>query len=222
MKPFYEQDGVTIYHGDCRDVLPLVSAGACIFDPPYGIGLRNGDVDGHRSDRWDRITGDESNAIGLLVLELARAREMTIAAFASPWKPWPGRWRNQIVWDKGGAVGGGGDIATCLKRSWELIQVWNPRPFKGSRDESVWHFPITPQDTRDHIAAKPIELMKRLIWTFVSHGDVILDPCMGTGPTLVAAKQIGHRAIGIELEEKYCEIAAKRLQQGALPLEMGA
>jgi hypothetical protein len=226
VKPYYEQDGITIYHGDCREILPRLRADALVFDPPYGISLRNGDVDGHRSERWGSIVGDEDGEVGRFAIAWALGGGMTVAAFASPWKPWPGRWRNQIVWDKGGAVGGGGDIRTCLKRSWELIQVWNRGPINGGRGESVWRYPIVPQDTSDHIAAKPVALMARLIHTFTDVTDSIVDPTMGSGSTLAAARLCGRRAVGVEVEERYCEIAARRLEearaQQSLPLEASA
>jgi hypothetical protein len=220
--PYYEQDGITIYHGDCREVLPSLGVVAIVSDPPYGVSLRNGDVDGHRSNRWDSIAGDEDGSVGEWAINHARSiAAPVVAVFASPWKPWPGRWRNQIVWDKGGAVGGGGDIATCLKRSWELLQVWNADPFRGPRAESVWRYPIMPADTELHIAAKPVALMVRVIDTFVG-ARAVIDPFAGSGSTLIAARLLGVSATGIEIDERYCEIAAQRLSQGALPMGYSA
>jgi DNA modification methylase len=205
-----------VIHGDALAELPtLTGIDAIVTDPPYGIALRNGDVDGHRSDRWDRIAGDETQAAGIAVLEWARPLGVPVVAFASPWKPWPGRWRNQIVWDKGGAVGGGGDIATCLKRSWELVQVWNPGPIFGPRAESVWRFPIVPSDTTDHICAKPVALMVRLLNTFVPAGATVLDPFCGSGTTGVACMQTGRNFIGVEIDAGYCEIARRRIAEAA-------
>jgi DNA modification methylase len=215
MKPYYENGSITIYHGDCREILPtLPKVDLVLTDPPYGVGLRNGDVDGHRSRRWDRIEGDSDQAIGSQILE--ELCGVPTIAFASPWLPWPGKWRNLIVWDKGGAVGGGGDIATCLKRSWELIQVRDNAPLQGPRDESVWRFPMIPADTALHIAQKPVALLVALIEKF--GGRTILDPFLGSGTTLVACKRLGRRGIGIEIEEKYCEIAARRLEAERLEL----
>ena len=218
MKPYFTDSTGTIqiFHGDCREILPLVKADVVVTDPPYGIGLRNGDVDGHRSETWGSIAGDDSQAIGFEVLERFRALSVPMVAFASPWKPWPGHWRNLIAWDKGGAVGGGGDISTCLKRSWELIQATGTGDLYGPRQEAVWRHHLVPSDTFDHIAAKPVGLLVRLIRTFAPESSTILDPFMGSGTTLRAAKDLGRRAIGIEIEERYCEIAAKRLQQEVL------
>jgi site-specific DNA-methyltransferase (adenine-specific) len=200
--------------GDALEVLPGLPDGCCdhvITDPPYGIGLRNGDVDGHRSARWDSIANDHSPEVGNAVIAWARARGLPLCVFASPWAPWPGRWRNLIVWDKGGAVGGGGDVYKCMKRSWELLQVFNPRPFNGPRVESVWRFPLVPADTADHIAAKPVALMVKILRTFTAPGDVVLDPCMGSGTTGVACLQTGRRFIGIESDPGHFATAQRRI-----------
>jgi site-specific DNA-methyltransferase (adenine-specific) len=200
----------TLYLGDCLDYMKgTPPADAMITDPPYGIGLRNGDVDGHRSERWDSIAGDHDQGVGNLAIDWALPCR-TVAVFASPWKPWPGNWRNLIVWDKGGAVGGGGDIATCLKRSWELLQVKNRDPYKGQRIESVWRFPITPADTLEHIAAKPVPLVERIVSIF-SPASVI-DPFMGSGTTGVACSRLNVPFIGIEIEPKYFDIACERIE----------
>lgn len=202
----------TLYCGDCRDVLPTLGRfDAVITDPPYGIALRNNDVDGHRRAGAYDILGDTDQADGLQVLDLFQSE--TVIAFASPFKPWPGKWRNLIVWDKGGAVGGGGDISTCLKRSWELIQVARNGRMNGSRAESVWRFPIAPADTVDHICAKPVALMWTLIERFTDAGSAIVDPFMGSGSTGVAAIQLGRTFTGIERERKYFDIACSRIER---------
>lgn len=215
-KPFYEADGITLFCGDALFLLGCLDASLMLTDPPYGIRLANGDVDGHRSDRDFSIHGDESSVMGQTVLDYAAANDLPTIVFASPWKPWNGDWRNLIVWDKGGAVGGGGDIKTCLKRSWELIQVARNKPLNGQREESVVRFPMIPADTAQHIAAKPVGLICWLLKQFARRGDIILDPFAGSGTTLVAAKLQGHRAIGIEINEDYCRIAVERLRQGVL------
>ena len=201
-----------LYLGDCMDILPTLGKVDCVItDPPYGIALKNNDVDGHRRVGGYEVLGDADQTVGLQVLE--RFQRETVVAFSSPFKPWPGTWRNLIVWDKGGAVGGGGDISTCLKRSWELIQVARNGAMNGARVESVWRFPITPADTADHICAKPVSLMYALAERFTHHQQTILDPFMGSGTTGVAAIQLGRKFIGIERESKYFDIACKRIEQ---------
>ncbi|MBS0160745.1 MAG: site-specific DNA-methyltransferase [Nitrospira sp.] len=200
-----------LWHGDCREVLPLLrGVDAIVSDPPYGIALRNGDVDGHRSARSFEIAGDDTQDVGIAVLQWAEARQCPTVLFASPWKPWPGEWRNLIVWNKGGAVGGGGDIKTCAKRTWELVQVARNGAMHGPRAESVWHFPIVPADTADHICAKPVRLMERLVRTFTT--GAVCDPCMGSGSTGVAAARLGRRFVGVEIDRRYFDIACERIE----------
>jgi site-specific DNA-methyltransferase (adenine-specific) len=203
-----------LYQGDCLDILPtLTGVDAVVTDPPYGISLRNHGAGIRRISRNYGIQGDDSDSAALFVLEWAALHKLPTVAFSSPWRPWPGEWRNLIVWDKGGAVGGGGDIKTCLKRTWELIQVARNKPLNGGRSDSVWRFPIAPQYTADHIAAKPVALMRELIVKFTNPGDTILDPFMGSGSTGVAALMEGRSFIGIDTEAKYVKLAGRRIEQ---------
>jgi len=237
-----EKAGIVIYHGDCREVLPQLPKGWCsscaceladesilaihlagcakvrpywdaiVTDPPYGISLENHAAGRERRTETYRIEGDDSAAVGNFIIKASENAGFPIIIFASPWQPFSGKWRNLIAWDKGPAVGGGGDTGLCLKRSWELIQTARTR-LNGSRDESVLRYWITPQDTEIHVARKPVELMSYLLAKLTAKEDAILDPCCGSGATLEAAKKLRQRAIGIEIEERYAEIAAKRLSQ---------
>lgn len=218
MKPYYQDSAITIYHADCRDILPeLPKVDLVLTDPPYGIGIENhGQVGRNRTS----IVGDSDMEVGIDLLTWAEINNLPTIVFASPRKPWPGEWRNLIVWDKGGAVGGGGDLDTCLKLSWELIQVRKNKFINGSRDVSVWRYVVTQRDFEYHTCQKPIYIVSRLIDMFSLNADLILDPFMGSGTTLRAAKNLGRKAIGIEIEEKYCEIAAKRMAQTVMELNV--
>lgn len=224
MKPYYRSKGITIYHGDCREVLPtLPKVDLVLTDPPYGIVLRNHDTTGQTSRvpiaiSDYRVIGDSSSAVAEEFLEWAM--DKACIAFASPKHPWPGKWRQWLVWDKGGAVGGGGDIATCWKFTWELIQVARTRRLNGRREASVLRFPITQGCFKHHPTEKPLPLISYLMQKASCDGDLVLDPFMGAGTTLLAARNLNRKAIGIELEEKYCEIAVKRLE--GLPLKKAA
>lgn len=202
-----------LWHGDCREVLPLVSGfDAVITDPPYGISLENhGKADGRRRGDDYTIAGDTCQSAGLHVLEFANKRGLPVLFFASPRKPWPGEWRNWLVWDKGGAVGGGGDVQTCWKQTWELIQVARNGPLKGARHESVIRWPVTPSDSVLHSCQKPVWLMEYLTNKLGSMFPV--DPFMGSGSTGVACMRLGIRFIGIELERKYFDIACERIER---------
>ena len=218
MKPYYEHGGITIYHGDCTKIVGAMRVvGLLLTDPPYGIDLQEHATATGRTDRvghdWG-IAGDKDQSIGSSVL--ASLVDMPAIVFASPRKPWPGEWRQFLVWDKGPAVGGGGDIKTCWKFSWELIQVARTGVLSGNRDSSVLSFHIQRDDFKYHPAQKPTSLLRYLIGKAAGPDDVIVDPFTGSGSTLRAAKDMGRKAIGIEIEEKYCEIAANRLRQEVL------
>lgn len=187
-----------------------------VTDPPYGIDLKNhGRNDGRRRRSDFAIIGDSDPVAVQTILDLFGSGPRIV--FASPMRAWAGAWSQFLVWDKGPAVGGGGNPGTHWKFTWELIQVSGLGKLGGIRDEAVLRHWVTPATSREHIAAKPLSLMKYLICKAPPTG-YILDPFMGSGSTLRAAKDTGRRAIGIEIEERYCEIAAKRLSQEVLPL----
>jgi len=226
MTPYYEQDGITIYHGDCMDVLPSLdwTSAIVVSDPPYGTG------------GWRRMeTGQGDNPAASLVIEdwdegatdwLGLVKADAVLAF------WPAA-RTRLLLEAA-------DNAGLTKHRALYMQKLDPKPQVQNRIkwsmEPVWclareGFQLyggtdvmaasTPRLGRDrdatgHPYEKPIEVM---IWLIAkTKHDLIIDPFMGSGTTLRAAKDMGRRAIGIELEEKYCEIAAKRLQQQVLDL----
>jgi site-specific DNA-methyltransferase (adenine-specific) len=122
-----------------------------------------------------------------------------------------------LVWDKGPGVGGNGNT-TLWKRSWELIQI-DPhgRGASGARDVAILRYWATSWSGHKlHPTEKPLPLMRYLVEKLTRPGELILDPFMGAGTTLVAARQLGRRAIGIELERRYCDRAIDGLRQGGL------
>ena len=191
----------------------ITHVGAIITDPPYGISLSSHcgrGVNGRKENYG--IVGDNNQDAGLHIIKIAKQAKIPVVAFfASPYKPWPGSWRNLIVWDKGGGTGFGGDTKTCLRRTWELIQVQNASPINEGRPESVWRCTFSNQIFKSHNCAKPVQLMERLIATFVPPGSMILDPFMGSGSTGVAAKNLGYDFWGIELEEHHYNTAHERI-----------
>lgn len=211
-KPYYQDSAVTIYHGDCREIFPLIEADVMVSDVPYGIAYRSG---WRRTELANSIKGDQDTSLRDWVLQLWADRPALI--FGS-WKmPRPAGTHTRLIWDTKGALGMG-DLSVPWKPSDQEIYVLG-KGFTGRRDSNV--LTVAPvqsmgRNGRVHPHQKPGELMRRLIEK-CPHG-VIVDPFMGSGSTLRAAKDIGRRAIGIEIEERYCEIAARRMAQEVLPL----
>jgi DNA modification methylase len=210
---YYEADGIRIYHGDCLMLGPSwAGADVMVTDPPYGI--RHSSSYG-ASWQDTEINGDRDTA--------ARDRALLVwgdrpAAVFGTWKAnRPAGARAVLVWDKGPAFGMG-DLSFPWKPSWEELYIMGGG-WSGRRDEGVLKgFLEVSWESRgrSHPHAKPVSLLRHIIAK--APAGTILAPFMGTGPTLVAAKELGRPAVGIEIEERYCEIAAKRLSQGVLDL----
>jgi site-specific DNA-methyltransferase (adenine-specific) len=227
VKPYYEHGGITIYHGDCREVLPTLGpVDHVITDPPYGIGYSTGYRTGvvRSSTRLINdllvapLLNDTFAAMAPLLNDTA-----AVYVFAAPLKldevlrVLRSFWdvANVLCWDKGNCTAG--DLATTYGQRWEaIVYARRGRPAFKRRDRDVLAFSRGNSRRYLHPTQKPISLLRYLI---ERHPDasVVLDPFMGSGTTLCAAKDIGRKAIGIEIEERYCEIAAKRLEQQVLP-----
>jgi site-specific DNA-methyltransferase (adenine-specific) len=197
MKPYYEDDAVQIFHADCRELLPELSADLVLTDPPYGIGIANNPFrQKHERSDWDDSPVDNE----LLALAISRCSDAVV---------WGGNYfdlppsQGFLIWDK--------------------VQ---PESFSSAMCEMAWMSQQSPAKIfqrhvvsykKTHPTQKPIELMRWCIEKFPD-AQTILDPFMGSGTTLRAAKDLNRRAIGIEIEEKYCEIAAKRMAQTVMAL----
>lgn len=219
--PYYDDGQCVIYHADCRDVLEAMhpdEADILVTDPPYGMSFITGTgrKDGWQS-RWAGvpIAGDDSTALRDEVLAWWGARPALV--FGS-WKcARPKMVREVLVWDKVVSTGMGA-LDVPWRPSWEAIYVIG-HGFIGRRSHGVLRYPLPTlaPERRLHPTVKPLKLMQALVAKCPP--GLVLDPFMGTGTTVVAAKRLGRRAIGIEIEERYCEIAAKRLAQGVLDFE---
>lgn len=230
VKPYYDDGSATIYHGDCREVIPSLDAGAAellLTDPPYGMafgGFRGVDAnvsaDGARQGiRLVRQTLHE--------LRDVMSAEAHYLVFCH-WESWPDFYdacspffaiKNALIWHKD--RGGMGDTDMEYARDYEVILygVRGRRAIEGKRAGAVISgFPPVRSQLREHPTQKPIELLVYLIQKHAPDGGLVLDPFMGSGSTLRAAKDLGRRAIGIEIDERYCEVAAKRLSQETLGL----
>jgi len=214
MKPYYQDDTVTIYHGDCREVLPtLEPVDLVLTDPPYGI-----DYQSSRRIEWQRkakLHGDDD-----FPLWLFDVLTPDIAMFV--WCRWDvllelPKPKSFIVWDKGNHSMG--DLNHEFGRQWEGCAFYPGANHRFLfRPVDVIRCKRVAPEQLVHPTEKPVGAIIPLIRSHPSKS--ILDPFMGSGTTLRAAKDLGRKAIGIEIEEKYCEIAAKRMSQSVMELEV--
>lgn len=210
-KPYYEDDYVTLYHGDCLSVDAWLAADVLVTDPPYGVAYTSGWVEG-RARNSTGIAGDRSPTIRNAAIE--RWGERPYVAFGSWRVPKPEKVRNTLIWSKGDDPGTG-DLTMPWGASYEEIYISGSGPiWGGSRRSSVLSFqkPIGA-DRPNHPSPKPVGLMEHLVERCPP--GVIADPFAGSGATLLAARNLGRRVIGVELEEKYCELIVSRLSQQA-------
>lgn len=217
VKPYYADDWVTIYHGDALDLLSHLEStsgpdvDSLLVDPPYGLGYESGRprLEGNARS----IEGDESTYVRDWLLRWWDNAGPALV-FGSWRIPKPEGTKGVLVWDKGGALGMG-DLSIPWKFDHEEIYVLG-RGFVGRRDSgSVLRHPPEQSMGRLHPHQKPVGLLSMLLAKLPHRGRVI-DPCMGVGSTLVAAKARGMMAVGIEKDEGYCEKAARRLDQSVL------
>jgi DNA modification methylase len=211
--PYYEKDGIVIYLGDCRDVLPtLAPVDLVLTDPPYGIGVAaNGQVGStnrgvardYGAVTWDAAPPDQTT------LDAVRAAGQWQVIFGGNFFDLPPSscW---LVWDKDntGSFADAELAWTNLPKAVRLLRWrWN-----GMLQEHMG----ADKEERVHPTQKPLAVMRWAISQAPDDCATILDPFMGSGTTLRAAKDLGRRAIGIEINEDYCKIAVERLRQGVL------
>lgn len=208
--PYYQDDAVTIYHGDCREVMAQMPRGGVdliLTDPPYGMNFQSN----YRAEKHKRIVGDAYLPLGLI--ETAMGLASRAAYFFCRWDnlsdmPPP---KSVLAWVKNNWSMG--DLKHEHGRQWEACCFYAlPGHEFIKRILDVIFADRTGNNL--HPTEKPVSLMAQIIAANV--GDLILDPFMGSGTTLRAAKDLGRKAIGIEIEERYCEIAAKRMLQEVL------
>ena len=249
-KPYYEDSGITIYHGDCREILPTIaddSVDIMWTDPPYGHNNNDGDL----IHKWEQALGqpldcessprpiandsmdDMKKVVDFALMEAARflkrdcccccccccgggGPKPTFAWIANRMDSKGLSFFHAVVWDKGGL-----GMGWRYRRNYEMVMVAHRKggklkwEWEGSGVETanvIRLGKIIPQ-ADDHPTPKPVSLPLHFLQLHGKKGDLLVDPFMGAGPSLVAAKQLGMKAIGIELEERWCELAVKRLRQ---------
>jgi len=246
MKPYYEHGGITIYHGDCREVmttLPTESVTLLWSDPPYGHGNHDGDlqsarvgVAGARQAKAEPIRNDGPDEMrevvcGMLLAAVRILRRDCCCCCCCcgggprPTFAWVAErmdreglsFFHSVIWDK---TARGPGMGWRFRRDHEMVMVAHRsggRLAWADPDRAVSNIvrPCPPR-YRQHPNEKPLDLPGQFVALTTQEGELVLDPFMGSGTTLVAAKNLGRKAIGIEIEERYCEIAAKRLAQEVL------
>jgi DNA modification methylase len=199
--PYYDEDGITIFNADCREILPHVKADVVVTDPPYGTGYAANPIVGkgksksnHSAQSWDN----------------GQVEWLPNYVSGIPSVVWGGNYyrlppsRCWLVWYKRDAP----PSMANAEMAWTSFAA-NTRVFD-------WTIAATNGERCGHPTQKPEALMS---WTIsLCPPGTILDPFMGSGTTLVAAKRLGRRAIGIEIEKSYCDLAVRRLAQKELAL----
>lgn len=228
MKPYYQQSGITIYHGDCREVLPQIERGLQVTDPPYN-------VDYHYDEHADNMRDSD---YWQLLMAACRMPQVFIHYPEAHFKL-AGQFRRPpdkvVAWV----------YHANTPRQWRAVSWWGISPdfsldgqaYQNPTDKRVNQLIAAGRQARlydwwmveqvknvceektEHPCQIPLALMMRVLRVTPFDGPVI-DPFAGSGTTLLAAKELGRRAIGIEMSERYCEIAATRLQQEMLPLAL--
>jgi site-specific DNA-methyltransferase (adenine-specific) len=212
MSLVYSDEYVSLYHGDCRDHLEWLSADVLITDPPYGMDYVS---NSSKYGATDPIAGDSDIQLRNDVLRLwDRSRA---ALVFGTWRiPRPlNDIRQLIIWDKGDSPGMG-DLTLPWGPAHEEIYVFGDG-WSGKRRPNVYRVPTLPPAAGyrpDHPTPKPVALMEQLIE--YAPAGVVADPFAGSGSTLVAARNQGRQAIGVEVSEKYCQVIIDRLSQGVL------
>lgn len=229
-KPYYSDDAVQIFHGDARDLVPrLPRVDIVLTDPPYNAGKNYGrNTDDRRKWEdwacwldgiWAQCLDVSNDGILSFLSQVAYRQYVRLGAHEMAWS---------AVWVKplSNAV-----CASIFMPHWEHIAYWGERRKTRPQDGQMvgWGNDVLTASveigrgrslTGGHPTPKPLRLLRQLISQLDS--EIILDPFMGSGTTLRAAKDLGRTAIGIEIEEKWCEVAAARMSQSVMPLETGA
>lgn len=241
LAPYYQDDLVTLYHGDCREGMAQISTGAVdalVTDPPYAVG-KDGNMLGFVSPNWhekathSRGYADHDTAAFTALLaptfqEAARAMRpgamslifcgnrtlhtvATIAEVAGimPLDILAYTWRGSVAKSPTTLVPAM-ELALLGRTAGPVSHInptWKEKNVRGGEK---------PAETNGHPTAKPTVWMEDAVMLATPDGGLVLDPFAGSGSTLRAAKNMGRRAIGFEIEERYCEIAARRLAQEVL------
>lgn len=222
MTPYYEHRGATLHHGDCAGY--EIACDLIVTDPPYGQQFKSG-----HSDLWGPIRGDDDIAgtmerLRHVLKGLPRRRHVYIFGGRLPLSDLPLCAFTEIIWDK--EIIGMGDLTAPWGPQHEKIAFAvyessqaNRRDGAGNlsarlrKGSVVRSLRANSAAVKHHPTEKPIDILRQLIESSSVMGETVYDPFAGSGSTLIAAVLEGRKAIGVEFEERYCEIAAKRFER---------
>jgi DNA modification methylase len=242
MKPYYESDNITIYHGDCREILPeLAPVDLVLTSPPYNISSKK-NLGYHPKTKignnYYNEYKDNINQIQYMDMIIAAIESCLLKSRYVFWNMqyivstkdvihkifsyFDGNIKDIFIWQKQAVaqqiamqgspiMANGFEFVFLLGENKSKVFSYSNFPSNGYVPNiKTWY---KKESFKEHHATFPIAMCNYFIGYFTKDKDVVLDPFMGVGTTLFAAKQLGRKAIGIEIEEKYCEIAVKRLSQ---------
>lgn len=218
-KPYYYDEWVTIYHGDCQDILPSLSKiDIVLTDPPYGIENRSGTVSLSRSNKNNYTINDTKNyvlntVIPIVTICIENYKNVVITPGPKMFCYYPQPDDFGVFYQP----------ATVSLSRWgradaQPIFYYGIPYYAGKNITPNSYKLIEPPEKNGHPCAKPYKAWKWLLNKTSDINNIILDPFMGSGTTLKAAKDLNRHCIGIEIEEKYCEISAKRCSQQVFDL----
>ena len=227
MKPYYEHKGITIYHGDCLEILPKlnISPNMLLTDPPFGINFKykshDDSPDNYGEWLWQRIEIAENLCNPGSIIFIYQA--MPNVKKFSLWFP-----RDYRIF---AAAKNFVQMRPCpMQYSYDPCIVWwkeGAKPYSRgtlSRDFHIGNTANTINRKRGYVKGhpcpRPIDQIRHIIYQWSKDDSLILDPFMGSGTSLVAAKELNRKAVGIEIEKEYCEIAIRRLAQEVLNLNI--
>ena len=239
MTPYFERDGIALYHGDALSVLAgLGEVDLLLTDPPYGVEWQSG----FRKEQFSLLANDaESDRGGVLEVLRTAVAKLPAGRHAYVFGPLSDAEADslrltrpaELIWDKVGI--GAGDLSMPWAPQHERItfatsgpSASNRRDGRGALAARLRRGSILREQranstgVQHHPTEKPVGILRQMIESSTVLGDLVLDPFAGSGSTLVASHMEGRRAVGIEIEERYCEVAAKRLDDLTRQLTLAA
>ena len=236
MKPYYQDEWVTIYHGDCREILPELPKVDLVFsDPPYNVFGLDAFVDLSVYRKWSKSWIDDCfkvlNNNGTFIIA---GRQPVLSYLLVDICDSGKVFREFITWHKTDSITPAREYHSTNYEQFAIFTKWMPRTFNFIPMESksknygvernmgsIWeHCKISShhKEGTEHPTQKPELFLKRFIQTYTNENDLIVDPFLGSGTTAYCAKELNRKCIGIEIEEKDCEIAAQRCSQSVMDL----